>query len=152
MRQITTIISTFLTSLILMGTSLKSLGFDGVYSKLDSNKAFLVDGEIASNRISTPTISMYRRADREIAINMNEEIKAASKKKITSGSADQADIEINNHFFNQFNINTFQVPSEQENELVCLLFYAENIPFSIGFSMKAADEIIHGQFMDQQQL
>ena len=150
MRQISTIISTFVTLMILMGTSLNSLGFDGTFSKLDSNNTFLVDGETATIRISTPTVSMYRSADREIAINMNEEIKSASKKKIASGSVLPADIDINYEFYNQFRINMFQLPSEQDNEIVFHLFHAENIQFSNSFSLKATDDIIHGQFMDHQ--
>ena len=77
-------------------------------------------------------------------------IKSASKKKIASGSVLPADIDINYKFYNQFRINMFQLPSEQDNEIVFHLFHAENIQFSNSFSLKATDDIIHGQFMDHQ--
>lgn len=151
MKQKITILRTTVTSLLLMGTSLNSLGFEDAYCKLDSNKVFSVDGTSSTVRISTPTIAMYRRADTEIAVNMNEEIKSDSKKKTTAGSVHQADIEIHYNFYNQFRINTFRVPSKVENEIIFQLFHAENIQFSTSFCLKVTDDIIHGQFMDDHQ-
>lgn len=147
MIQINTIRSTFFTLSILMGTMLHSFGFDGRFNELDSNKAILVDGETRSTRISTPTVSMYRRADREIAVNMNEEIKSTSKKKITTGSVHQADVEINYKFYNQFWVNVLQWPSVQEDENLYRLFNAENIKFSTCIGFEAADNLMHGQFI-----
>ncbi len=102
--------------------------------------------EIIAVKISTPSRSMIRKADREIHLNMNQMIKELNSFQISIHEANSADKEINDQFNNSYMISPDLEGSKNGDFSLTAQFDAENITLDIKNYMHIADNQIVNQF------
>jgi len=102
--------------------------------------------EITAVKISTPSRSMIRKADREIHLNMNEMIKELNSFHISINDTHSADQKINDQFNHEYMLNPDWERFENGDIQLTAQFEAENIDFHLGKYLPTADNHIFNQF------
>ncbi len=102
--------------------------------------------EIIAVKISTPSRSMIRKADREIHLNMNQMIKELNSFQISIHEANSADKEINDQFNSSYAINTDWDGFDNGDISLTAQFDAENISLELMKYMHVSDNQIIKQF------
>jgi hypothetical protein len=89
---------------------------------------------------------MFRKADREIHLNMNEMIKALNSFHIATTETNSADKEINDQFNTGVSINTDWEEFNNGDIKLTEQFLAENINMNLDKSLLVSDNLIFKQF------
>lgn len=109
-------------------------------------QALPIGEEITNIKISTPSRSMIRQADREMHLNMNAMIKALNSFHIGYIENIAADQEINTQFNQQYMINPALERFENSDISLTHQFEAENINMNLHTKLLKADNHIFKQF------
>jgi len=141
--------STILSFLIV---TLCSLTFHGqAMQKTDFNFGILTTGDdLIAVKIKGPTVKMFKKADREMHLNMYNEIKSAYNMMWDQANDLNADLIINKQFaagYQVFFSNNQDTVADSE---IGAKFYAENIAFSSSNLINEADQSINNQFNAEQ--
>jgi hypothetical protein len=134
---------------ILAGNS--SFIAEGIGQTLEKTKSTMVESlpigeEITAVKIATPSRNMFRKADREIHLNMNEMIKALNSFHIATTETNSADKEINDQFNTGVSINTDWEEFNNGDIKLTEQFLAENINMNLDKSLLVSDNLIFKQF------
>jgi hypothetical protein len=134
---------------ILAGNS--SFIAEGIGQTLEKTKSTMVESlpigeEITAVKIATPSRNMFRKADREIHLNMNEMIKALNSFHIATTETNSADKEINDQFNAGVSINTDWEEFNNGDIKLTEQFLAENINMNLDKSLLVSDNLIFKQF------
>lgn len=134
---------------ILAGNS--SFIAEGIGQTLEKTKNTMIESlpigeEITAVKISTPSRNMFRKADREIHLNMNEMIKALNSFHIATTETNSADKEINDQFNAEVSINTDWEAFNNGDIKLTEQFLAENINMNLDKSLLVSDNLIFRQF------
>lgn len=134
---------------ILAGNS--SFIAEGIGQTLEKIKSTMVESlpigeEITAVKIATPSRNMFRKADREIHLNMNEMIKALNSFHIATTETNSADKEINDQFNAGVSINTDWEEFNNGDIKLTEQFLAENINMNLDKSLLVSDNLIFKQF------
>lgn len=109
-------------------------------------QALPIGEEITNIKISTPSRSLIRKADREMHLNMNAMIKALNSFHIGYTENIAADQEINTQFNQQYMINPALERFENSDISLTHQFEAENINMNLQAKLLKADNQIFKQF------
>jgi hypothetical protein len=109
-------------------------------------QALPIEEEITNIKISTPSRSMIRQADREMHLNMNAMIKALNSFHIGYTENIAADQEINTQFNQLYMINPALEIFENSDISLTHQFEAENINMNLQAKLLKADNHIFKQF------
>lgn len=115
-------------------------------SKRTLIEALPIGEEITTVKISTPSRSMIRKADREINLNMNAMIKALNSFQIAYTENLAADHEMNTQFNQQYMMNAALERIEKSDINLTYQFEAENINMNLRTQLLNADNHIIKQF------
>lgn len=134
---------------ILAGNS--SFIAEGIGQTLEESKQVMVQAlpigeEITAVKISTPSRSMIRKADREIHLNMNAMIKELNSFHIVFSETIAADQDINHLFNQEYMIRSAMEKAEDSDISLTYRFEAENINMNMFISILSADNLIFKQF------
>lgn len=134
---------------ILAGNS--SFISEGIGQTLEKTRLSMIEflpigEEITAVKISTPSRSMIRKADREINLNMNQMIKELNSFQILMNETNSADQEINDQFNNGYMISTGWEKFENGDISLTAQFEAENINLHLSKYLLNADNQIFNQF------
>ena len=102
--------------------------------------------EITAIKISTPSRSMLRKADREITLNMNAMIKELNSFHITYIENIAADLDINTQFSQGYMISPTLESFENSDIVLTCQFDAENIEMDLKKQFLHADNLIFRRF------
>jgi hypothetical protein len=102
--------------------------------------------EITAVKISAPSRSMIRKADREIHLNMNEMIKELNSFHLVMNENKTADQEINNQFYEGYTISADWEKFDNGDISLAAQFDAENINMNLNKALLASDYLIFKQF------
>lgn len=134
---------------ILAGNS--SFISEGIGQTLEKTRLAMIEmlpigEEIRAVKISTPSHSMIRKADREIQINMNQMIKEMNAFQIATMPAQTADAAINDQFNKGNSISLDWEGFVNGDISLSAKFEAENINMNIEKNMQISDNQILKQF------
>lgn len=134
---------------ILAGNS--SFIANGLGQRLEKTRQAIIEmlpigEEITAVKISTPSRSMIRKADREIHLNMNQMIKELNSFHISIHETNSADKEINDQFNNSYMISPDLEGSKNGDFSLTAQFDAENISIELMKYMHDADNHMAKQF------
>lgn len=123
----------------------------GIGQTLEKTKLAMIEmlpigEEITAVKISTPSLSMIRKADREIHLNMNAMIKELNSFHIETNEPNSADQEINDQFKHSYMINTEWERFENDDIRLTEQFEAENININLDNTILKSDNLIFKQF------
>lgn len=96
-------------------------------------------------RISVPGIQVYKRADKEIIEQMNEQIADLYNFKWISFGFERADETIQTRFYESFKVSQFN-NVDKSDDSINSSFWAENIKTVNYFGVERADQHINDQF------
>jgi hypothetical protein len=96
----------------------------------DQSAGYQNDDNIANFRIAVPTKSMIRRADREIHLNMYNDVKSAYKMSFSVDLVEKGDELINNQFESTYHIVMNQEQALTADEIINDLFAVEQINYN----------------------
>jgi hypothetical protein len=106
--------------------------------------------DLKTVKIKGPSVKMFKKADREMHLNMYNEINTAFSIDFDYVGLQNADIIINNQFaagyqvFFSKNLETFA------DSFIAANFYAENISFSSSKFLEDADQSVNNLFYSEQ--
>jgi len=134
---------------ILAGNS--SFIAEGIGQTFDKNNSTMIEllpvgEEITAIKISTPSRNMFRKADREIHLNMIEMIKALTSFHIATTESNAADMEINDQFNAGYRINTDWEEYNNSDITLTEQFEAENINMNLDKTFLVSDNLVFKQF------
>ncbi len=134
---------------ILAGNS--SFIAEGIGQTFEKTKSTMIEflpigEEITAVKISTPSRNMFRKADREIHLNMNEMIKALNSFHIATTETNSADKEINDQFNEEYRINTDWEEFNIGDINLTEQFNAENINMNLDKTLLASDNLMFKLF------
>jgi hypothetical protein len=134
---------------ILAGNS--SFIAEGIGQTFEKTKSTIIEllpigEEITAVKISTPSRNMFRKADREIHLNMNEMIKALNSFHIATIETNSADKEINDQFNEEYRINTDWEEFNIGDINLTEQFNAENINMNLDKTLLASDNLMFKLF------
>lgn len=109
-------------------------------------EALPIGEEITAVKISTPSPSMIRKADREINLNMNAMIKALNSFHIRYIENIAADQDINIQFNQGYMIKPTSERAENSDMDLTYQFDAENIDMNLKKQSSNADDLIFKKF------
>lgn len=109
-------------------------------------EALPIGEEITAVKISTPSPSMIRKADREINLNMNAMIKALNSFHIRYIESIAADQDINIQFNQGYMIKPTSERAENSDMDLTYQFDAENIDMNLKKQSSNADDLIFKKF------
>ncbi len=136
------------TILSLLIVTFSSLTFQSQAMKVsDLNPGITATGDDLNNvKIKGPSVKMFKKADREMHMNMYNEINSAYSIELDLANVQNADEIINKQF-----AAGYQVFFSKENEIVAdslieAVFFAENISFLSANLVNEADKSVNNQF------
>lgn len=146
-------ISGLFTTLCLLAILAANSAFisEGIGQTLEITKRVLLEAlpigeEITAVKISTPSRSMIRAADREIHLNMNTMIKELNSLHISIVDPNTADHDINEQFIQENMSNTGWEKIENADMTLTKQFEAENINMNLDDKFLYADKQMVNQF------
>lgn len=124
---------------------------EGIGQTLEKTRLAMIEmlpigEEIAAVKISTPSRSMIRKADREIQMNMNQMIKELNSFQIAINETNSGDMEINGQFNHEYTISPDWENFENGDISLTTQFQAENINLQLSKYLLHADNLIFKQF------
>lgn len=146
MKTFNSIPSSICTVVLVLITSLQSLAAHHPHLDADSIQSKQLPDKMAAVRISTPTIPMYRKADREIAVNMNNDIRAVKSLHISINFSSVSDDAINNQFNQRADVHLGSTAA-QADEFLTQQFNAEHHVFGAKNLLFSADCAMHTSFI-----
>ena len=134
---------------VLVGNS--SFISEGIGQTLEKTSIAIIEmlptgEEITAVKISAPSRSMIRKADREIHLNMNEMIKELNSFHLVMNENKTADQEINNQFYEGYTISADWEKFDNGDISLAAQFDAENINMNLNKALLASDYLIFKQF------
>lgn len=134
---------------VLVGNS--SFISEGIGQTLEKTSIAIIEmlptgEEITAVKISAPSRSMIRKADREIHLNMNEMIKELNSFHLVMNENKTADQEINNQFYEGYTISAEWGKFDNGDISLAAQFDAENINMNLNKALLASDYLIFKQF------
>jgi len=109
-------------------------------------KMLPIGEEITAVKISAPSRSMIRKADREIHLNMNEMIKELNSFQLVMSENKTTDQEMNNQFYDEYRISADWEKFDNADVSLAAQFDAENINMNLNKSLLTSDNLIFRQF------
>jgi hypothetical protein len=107
---------------------------------------YQTDDNIANFRIAVPTKSMIRKADREIHLNMYNDIRSAYQINFSPDFAVAGDIRINNQFESSYHIEMNQEQALTADDIINDLFAVDQITFNSIEQINDGDHSIGNSF------
>ena len=140
------------TILSLLVVTLCSLTFHGqAMQKTDFNFGILTTGDdLIAVKIKGPTVKMFKKADREMHLNMYNEIKSAYNIMWDQANDLNADLIINKQFAAGCQVFFSNNQDTVADSVIDAKFYAENIVFSSSNLINEADKSVNNQFYAEQ--
>jgi hypothetical protein len=136
------------TILSILTVTFSSLTFESQAMKIsDLKPGMVITGDDLKNvKIKGPSVKMFKKADREIHLNMYNEVKSAYSIVLDFTNVQHADQVINKQF-----AAGYQVFFSKENEIVAdsmieAEFFAENISCLSANLVNEADKSVNDQF------
>jgi hypothetical protein len=141
--------STILSFLIV---TICSLTFHGqAMQKTDFNLVILTtEDDLVTVKIKGPTVKMFKKADREMHMNMYNEIKSAYNIMWDQANVPNADLIINKQFAAEYQFFFSNNQDTFADSVIDAKFFAENIAFSSSNLINEADQSINNQFNAEQ--
>jgi len=109
-------------------------------------KMLPIGEEITAVKISAPSRSMIRKADREIHLNMNEMIKELNSFQLVMSENKTTDQEMNNQFYDEYRLSADWEKFDNADVSLAAQFDAENINMNLNKSLLTSDNLIFRQF------
>jgi hypothetical protein len=134
---------------VLIGNS--SFVSEGIGQTLEKTSMAIIEmlpigEEITAVKISAPSRSMIRKADREIHLNMNEMIKELNSFHLVMNENKTADQEMSNQFYDEYKISADWEKFDNGDISLAAQFDAENINMNLSKSLLLSDNQIFRQF------
>ena len=104
-----------------------------------------LNDDLKQSKISVPGIQMFKKADKEIIAQMNEQIADLYNFKWISFGFERADETIQISFYESFKVSQFN-DVDKSDDLINRSFRAENIRTVNYFTFEKADNHINHQF------
>lgn len=105
--------------------------------------------DITTVKLKVPTVNMFKVADREMHMNMYNELKSVFNLPVNASFAMKSDIEIEKQFYSSYQLffdNSIFFQSDDEVEQS---FWIENMTTSFTNRFDESDKIMHSFFLNE---
>jgi hypothetical protein len=106
--------------------------------------------DLKTVKIKGPSVKMFKRADREMHLNMYNEINTAFTINLDFVRFQNADIIINNQFTAGYQVYFSKNLETFADQVIESTFFAENISFSLSTLFDQADQSVNDLFYSEQ--